>query len=306
MNRIHNVDLNLLKLLDSIFETLNLTRVGETTGLTQSAVSHALKKLRVSFDDPLVIRNGNKLQLTTKGEQLKIPIRRWLNAFEQTILNIEEFDPATSTRSFTISTTDLSEQLQIPKLVQALSKVAPQIKLHIFKWDAYRVLDQLENGEMDFILGVRTSNRPNLMQSVMYQETFNSMVRKNHPILKNLSNKSKCTVSEFTKYPHVLVSTGLGGPGVVDTALEEKGFKRDVRYRLSNFSSAPYLIENSDSILTAPRKFNEFVAKKFNVKLFETPIHLNPYQLKLLWHVKDNNDKGSMWMREQIRKVCLM
>ena len=118
MNSINDIDLNLLKLLDVIFETRNLTRTGERLGLTQSAVSHSLKKLRDAFDDPLVIRQGNRLILTAKGESIEGPIKSWLNDFEHSILNTEDFEPLTSTRNFVITTTDLTEQLHFTRVIK--------------------------------------------------------------------------------------------------------------------------------------------------------------------------------------------
>ena len=295
MSKIHSLDLNLLRLLHAIFESRNLTRTGERLGLTQSAVSHALKKLRYSFDDPLVIRQGNELVLTPKAEGLQIPLARWLNDFEKNIFNQIEFDPSTSEKTFHISTTDQFEQIIVPKIVKALKKQAPHIHLYFSKWDVGRFAQQIESGEIDFAVGVATLDQPNLMVTSLYSETFASMARTRHPYFK-----SAMTAKAFAGYPHILVSTGFGGKGVVDWALEELKLSRDILYKVANFSSAPYIVEVSDVILTAPRKFIETIGSRHKVKIFEPPVNLNPFKLKMFWHVKNQTDAANKWLRDLI------
>lgn len=298
MSNISELELNQLRLLQLIFETKNLTRAGERAGLTQSAVSHALKKMRHSFNDALVIRQGNTLVLTPRAEYLELQLTRWLNDFETNILNHEQFNPQTSARTFYIGTSDLVEQLLAPKLIAQFTEAAPNINLIFRKLDKPNFATQIESNEVDFIISVGESTHPALMVKTLYKDDFVSAVRHQHPIL----NKT-ITAKELCQYPHILAGTGRDNRGMVDDELEKQGLSRIVRTRVANFSSAPYIVENSDCILTAPRKFIEEIKDKFAITPFELPIKLDSYSMKLYWNIKNKDEQGNRWMREQISSV---
>lgn len=295
MSNIADVELSQLKLLQLIFETRNLTRAGEHAGLTQSAVSHTLKKLRYSFNDSLVIRQGNTLVLTPRAESMQAPLKRWLNDFDRNIRYQEAFEPSTSDRTFTIATSDLVEQILAPPLVRHLNAVAPDIHLVFSKLDRFGLANQIKSGEADFAISVAESTDPSLMVRALYRDDFVSLVRTGHPYLQTDGG-----VEDFCNYSHVLAGTGRDSRGSVDDSLEEVGFARDVQFKVANFSSAPYIAEASDVILTAPRKFVALIADRFDITTFEPPISHPGYTMKLYWDIKYKDDDASSWLREQL------
>lgn len=298
MSNISDIELNQLRLLQLIFETKNLTRAGERAGLTQSAVSHTLKKLRHSFNDSLVIRQGNKLVLTPRAEALQTPLSRWLNEFERHILRQEQFEPSSSNHTFYIATSDLVEQVLAPALIKHLGQVAPNIELIFCKLDKLLLASQIDSGEVDFCISVMESNHPSLMVTTLYRDDFVSATKSGHPFLR-----SKADVEGFCHYPHILAGTGKDTRGMLDDALEELGLSRKVQFKVANFSSAPYILESSDGILTAPRKFMRAISDKFDISIFETPVTLPGYAMKLYWNIKNKDDPANRWLREQIVQV---
>ncbi|KAB0285313.1 LysR family transcriptional regulator [Vibrio fortis] len=298
MANISGIELKQLRLLQIIFETKNLTQAGERAGLTQSAVSHILKKLRDSFNDSLVIRQGNKLELTPRAELMQPVLSRWLNDFEQNILFQEVFDPALSDRTFYIATSDLVEHALMPHLIKHLSKIAPNIRLVFKKLDKRSLASQIESGEVDFSISVIESSHPSLMVRTLYRDDFVSVVRTNHPLLK-----TNMEAKHFCQYPHVLAGTGSSNRGMVDDALDTIGLSRNVQYKVANFASALFIVESSDGILTAPRRFVEMMADRFAVETFETPVDLEGYAMKLYWHIKNKDDQANIWLREQMVHV---
>ncbi|KZN35098.1 LysR family transcriptional regulator [Pseudoalteromonas luteoviolacea] len=298
MSNISDVELNQLRLLQIIFETKNLTRAGERAGLTQSAVSHALKKLRHSFNDSLVIRQGNQLVLTPRAEALKPQLARWLNDFEKHILHQEQFDSATSSRVFYIATSDLVEQMLAGPLLTHLGRIAPNVRVVFTKLDKRGFASQIESGEVDFSISVMESNHPSLMVKTLYRDEFVSIVRHGHPLLQS-SDK----VQAFCNFPHVLAGTGKDTRGMVDDALAEVGLSRTVQYKVANFSSAPYIVEDSDAIFTAPRKFIHAIATRFNVTEITTPCAISGYAMKIYWNIRNKDDQAINWLRAQIVEV---
>ncbi|QPB83455.1 LysR family transcriptional regulator [Pseudoalteromonas rubra] len=299
MSNISDIELNQLRLLQLIFETKNLTRAGERAGLTQSAVSHTLKKLRHSFNDSLVIRQGNKLILTPRAEYLQSQLSRWLNDFERHILSQEQFEPAHSSRTFFIATSDLVEQSLAPVLIPHLSKVAPNIQVVFAKLDKRGFASQIESGEVDFSISVIESSHPALMVTTLYKDDYVSIVRHNHPCLD-----SALDLASYCRYPHILAGTGKDIRGTVDDALGKLGHTRKVQYKVANFSSAPYIVETSDAIFTAPRKFVAAIQSKFNIAEFEPPLSVPPFSMKMYWDIRNKDDQASRWFRQEIITVA--
>ncbi|MEC4091670.1 LysR family transcriptional regulator [Pseudoalteromonas rubra] len=299
MSNISDIELNQLRLLQLIFETKNLTRAGERAGLTQSAVSHTLKKLRHSFNDSLVIRQGNKLILTPRAEYLQSQLNRWLNDFERHILTQEQFEPAYSSRTFFIATSDLVEQSLAPVLIPHLSKVAPNIQVVFAKLDKRGFASQIESGEVDFSISVIESSHPALMVTTLYKDDYVSVVRHDHPCLD-----SALDLASYCRYPHILAGTGKDIRGTVDDALDKLGHTRKVQYKVANFSSAPYIVETSDAIFTAPRKFVAAIQSKFNIAEFEPPLSVPPFSMKMYWDIRNKDDQASRWFRQEIITVA--
>ena len=298
MNLIHNLNLEYLRLLNSVLETKSTTLSAKELGVTQSAVSHGLKKLRETLNDEIVFRQGNSLQLTNKAESIKRPLKKWLEQLED-ILVTEEFDPTKSEKVFYVATTDIIEQLYAPQLIKLFQKEAPNIQLRFIRWEYERVEGQLLSSSIDLAIGVRTFDSPNIMQRVLYEENFVSMARQNHPIF---SQNSSIDLESFLLYPHVMTGPG-DGKGAIDKYLESLNRKRRLLYTVNSFASAPSLIESTDCLLTAPRKFSELIKKRHRIKLFETPISMKNFTLKAFWSKASQNEESNKWFRNQLYKV---
>lgn len=298
MNEIHNLNLEYLKVLNSILETRSTTVSAKKLGVTQSAISHSLKKLREHLSDDIVFRQGNSLELTTKAQRIKRPLSKWLDQLED-IIRSEEFEPATSTKVFYIATTDIIEQLFAPQMIKLMQKKAPHIQLRFIRWEYDRVESQLLNSSIDLAVGVRSFDSSNVMQRVLYEESFISMARKKHPIFN-----SKIDLESFVYYPHVMTGPG-DGKGAIDNYLEKLNRKRRLLYTVNSFSSAPALIENSDCLLTAPKRFSEHIEKRYKIKLFDTPIHMTPFTLKAYWSKANHKDAANKWIREILYSLTM-
>lgn len=291
MNDFNNLNLEYLRVLNSILSTRSTTISARNLGVTQSAVSHSLKRLRDVLKDEIVFRQGNSMELTAKAQAIKVPLQKWLEQLDP-ILNIAEFNPKTSTRVFYIATTDIMEHLVVPKIIRVLRKEAPKIQLRVLRWDFPKVEEQLLNSQVDLAIGVRTFDSPNILQRVLYNDTFTSAARKGHPI-----HTGKATIEKFLSYPHVMTGPG-DGRGAIDNYLEKLNRKRELLYTVNSFSSAPALIENSDCILTAPQRFLKYIEKKYKVQEFQIPIEINQFSLKIYWAKKHHNDSANKWMRD--------
>ncbi|NQZ02904.1 MAG: LysR family transcriptional regulator, partial [Bdellovibrionales bacterium] len=204
----------------------------------------------------------------------------------------------TSNKVFYIATTDIVEQMFMPQILKRLSKSAPNIGVRLIRWNPDLLPAQITNSEIDLAIGVRSFDMPILMRKVLYKETFVSAARSSHPLFK-----SKMKLEDFLSYPHTMTSSGDRVKGVVDSALEKLNSTRILTHTVSNFSSTPFVLENSDCILTAPRRFLLSLEKRRKIKVFEPPVTLPSFEIKLMWSKKYQKDSASVWMRELLYKT---
>lgn len=260
MNQINDIKIELIPTLITLLDTLSVTETAKKLGVTQSAISHSLKKLRHQLKDEIVIREGHHLLPTAKAEKIYPSLKRWMSELDY-IIDATDFDPKTSKRNFYIATSDIIEQMFMAKIISQLKTEAPQIGIRLVRWNLEKIPSQLLSSEIDGAIGVRSFDNPNLMQRVLYKEVFICAARKGHPIFK-----TKKDLESFLSYPHTMTSSGDRVKGVVDSALEKINRTRNLTHTVANFSSAPFILENSDCILTAPSRFLHFAVSATALK----------------------------------------
>ncbi len=294
MNRIDDLNLNLLRILVVVLEERNLTRAGAKIGLSQSAISHAVSKLRDFFDDELVFRSGNGVILSAKAERLREPVKKWLNELES-ILSSDEFNPQRSTRTFVIACLDVFEQMIAPRIVKELRKKAPGIRVHFTRLDHRRFHEQLTTNEVDLAVGIQNYGGSDVASQTLYKEQMACMARNQHPILTKRNS-----LRSYVSYPHIVVGIGDGMRSPMDKILEQEGLSRELKYKVSNFSSAPYFVEGTDVVLTGPRRFLELCAKKHRVTVFAAPVKQKQFSINMYWAQKFGDEGSNGWLRKVV------
>ena len=297
MNRFNDYNIELIPVLITILDTLSVTTTAKKLGVTQSAVSHSLKKLRTQFKDELVVREGNRLTPTLKAQAIYPSLKKWLGELE-TIVDATEFDPLTSQKIFYISATDIVETMYMPSIIRYLVQHAPHMSIRLTRWHNDTVHNQLDRLEANLGIGVTPPATPNIYQSVLYKDSFISAARKDHPFFD-----SKQTLDDFLSFPHTMTSGGDRFKGVVDRALQRIGRVRTLTHTVPNFASGPLIIKNSDCILTAPQRFMELKAEDQGIRLFKAPLNLPTFEVKLFWSRKTHKDPAHKWMRNALKSL---
>jgi DNA-binding transcriptional LysR family regulator len=298
MNPMHlaSADLNLLVALDALLQAGSVTRAASRIGLTQSAMSHALSRLRRQFDDPLFVRGRRGLQPTARAEELRAPIAAVLADIAATLVPRTPFDPARATARFTIMTNDYAELVLLPSLVERLTREAPGIDLAVEGWqpDAER---RLESGEVDLAIGLPSEGVPGIRRQKLFTERFVCMVRTRHP-----SVRGRLTLPIFARLPHLLVAPHGRSRGVVDEVLARAGFERRIGLRISHFLVAPRVIARSNLVLTLPERAAKAAATP-RVRLLPPPIEVPSFTMVQLWHERTQTDPGRAWLRSVVAAV---
>ncbi|MBL6959150.1 MAG: LysR family transcriptional regulator [Rhodospirillales bacterium] len=296
---LHNVDLNLLKVLHALIEERNVTRAGERIGRSQPAMSNALNRLRAMFDDPLLVRGKGGLQLTPRAESLKDPVNTILGSIEDCLVAETDFDPASAQGLYRLASPDFISLQILPPLMARISKAAPGLELHLITEDRKLALEALDSKRADLVLGTFENFKSSIRVKQVFEEEFVCLVRKGHPIVKQ-----KMTLETLLSYRHLLVSATGSRKAIFDSILDDMNCKRQVAISVSHFLHVPYLLENSDLTGVFFRGVSETLLKAFKLEICEIPFDASIFNVSLAWHLRSDRDPALSWIREQVEDVC--
>jgi DNA-binding transcriptional LysR family regulator len=291
------VDLNLLVALRALLTERNVTRAARRVGLSQSAMSHALARLRETFSDPLFLRSREGLIPTERALRLEPALNDALRRLDEEVLADRPFDPRTSDRHFRIACHDLEQLALLPRLVPQVTREAPRVKLEFNVPDERLPWRALQDGRLDFALAVRVEDRPGLYAEELFDEDFVVVVRKSDPRFRK-----GVDLAAFVAAHHLLVTPFGGLTGIVDDALRERGLARSVRLGCTQFSLAPWILLESDMILTLPRTAATLFARALPLALHEPPLPLPRFSVHAIWAERSQSDPAHRWLRQAFRE----
>ena len=298
--KLHQLDLNLLLALDALISLKSVTRAAEKLFISQPAMSHALNRLRAFFDDPILVRTPQGMQPTQRAIYLQHGVHQMLSQLENHLNQPEEFDPLTSQRRFTLSTTDYVECVLIPPLVKQLATDAPGIHLDI------RILREeipeiaMADGEIDLLLGFDEymSIPSYLCRETWLTEPLAGLLRVDHPL-----KQDALTLSDMITLPHVFHSP-LGKRGTpLDDFLATQGLQRKISVESQSYMSAAAIVNHTDHLFILPLRVAVLISSYWPLRLVSLPPELPGYHLNCVWHPLQDKEPAMLWLREQMRNL---
>ena len=294
------LDLNLLVQLDALLTEAHVTRAAQRAGVTQSAMSRALSRLRELLGDPLLVRTGRGMVLTQRARALAAPLARALADLEAVVLDRPSFDPATSTRTFTLATADYNEAVLLPPLLARLRREAPGVDVAAIN-HGENPWATLEDDAIDAAIGPRRGKAPALVWKLLFRDDFVVLLRRGHPILRR---RGALTLDRFLSLPQVSIAPG-GRPGsAADDALARIGKRRRVALRVPNFLVAPLVVASSDLIGLFPARLARTQAAALALEVRPPPLELTGFDIHLAWHERFRHDAGHAWFRRVLAEVA--
>ena len=297
MRTLHHVaqtDLNLLVILDELLRSRSTTLAARRLGRTQSAISHALARLRLTFDDALFVRAGSALRPTTTAEQLQAPLREVLSQTEGILARSNvAFEPASIERTFVVAGTDYAEIMLMPRLLPVLRKEAPGIDVvTMFLGDD--VERAIQARDVDLAFGSRFRTLAGILHDKVRDEHMVLLLRKKHPALKK-----PLTARSYAALDHVLVTPrGLPG-GAVDLALEPLGLTRRVVLRMPHFAAAAAVVAKTDLVVTMPAGMAAQVMA-FGLVTRPVPVSVAGFTFSIGYSASYENDAAHRWFRTRV------
>ena len=270
---LREIDLNLLVVFNQLLLDRSVSKAAEKLGLSQPAVSNALKRLRAALKDELFLRTSRGMEPTPFALHLAEPVVYALNALQAAFTTRDSFEPQTSTRNFQLAMTDIGEMYFIPPLMVLLSKVAPNVQISTVRPNSGNLREDMESGTVDLALGLL----PNLQTGFFQRRLFRH---------------------KFSELEHVGVVAANTGHSEVDGLLKLAGIQRKMRLIVPHFIAVGHILQTTNLISTLPERFSQRCEVPFELVTSPHPARLPDIAINLFWHAKFNRDPANMWIRQ--------
>ncbi|MGB3726584.1 MAG: LysR family transcriptional regulator [Glaciecola sp.] len=290
-------ELNLLIIFDAIMTEGSISRAADRLSMTQPAVSNAVSRMRVAWKDDLFVKDGRNIKPTLKAinmwEQIKQPINEL-----SSVIKPNDFEPATSNRTFRIAAADIVVQMMMVGLRKEIEAHAPGINVHMTPYTIVNTSQVLDNASVDLVIGAGDSQVGNIRSEHLFHPHYICAMRPDHPLAKN-----KMSLTEFASAQHLLVSLSGDVVGVTDEVLAQQGLSRRIAMSVNQFSMVSALLASSDLICVVPLAgiTQGLISGEITGTL--PPIELSPPGANLFWHTRQDKDVGLMWLRNTVKRI---
>lgn len=292
------LDLKLLQLFDTLYQTRSVTRAAEQLGLSQPTVSIWLARLRDALHDPLFVRTPAGMQPTPRADALIGVAREALRSLRELSELKPEFVPATAQRRFRICMTDASHVTLLPPLLAHVRAVAPQVVLEAARIDR-QTAQLLESGEADLALGYAPWLESGIYQQTLYPQDWVCLANAAHPrIAKSLS------LQQYRDEAHAAITAGTGDQ-LLEGALARAQLQRKVQLELPGFLGLGAIVSTTDLIATMPRNIGETLARMHSLAVFDCPLPIPGFDVKQHWHARYHEDSANRWLRGVVANLFM-
>ena len=289
MANIKNLDLNLLRVFDTLMDEKNVSRAAEKLAVSQPAVSGMLTRLRHSLDDQLFIRSQHGIVPTIRANELAGPVKKLLRELDS-VLEPRLFEPESAELTLSIAVTDYSLRAIVEPFLLALRKEAPNIKVAVRWINEHELLEQMERGIIDIALTTPESSPVDLRAKTLFDETYVCVLRDGHPLLKDVS----LTIDQFCSIDHAIVSyVGGAFEGTTDQVLRKVQKQRRVVLSVPSFLSLVDILKTSDLCAVVPKRLIKNVQGLTTVNL---PFEVPGFTKIMAWHERTHESEAHRWI----------
>lgn len=295
--QLRSVDLNLLTVFDVVMQEQNITRAAQVLGMSQPAVSNAVSRLKVMFNDELFVRYGRGIQPTARASQLFGSIRQALQLVQNELPG-SGFEPASSDRVFNLCVCSPLDNALTSLILNNVNQIAPNIHLVFKSCLNQNTEHQLRYQELEFVIGYEEFRRPEFACIPLFRDEMVLVASANHP-----RTQGPLTESDIYREEHAAVSleryASFSHPWY-DTPEKQAA----IAYQGMALISVLNVVSQTELVAVAPRWLAEAFTEKLNIKMLPLPMKLNSRTCYLSWHESAGRDKGHQWMEELLISVC--
>jgi DNA-binding transcriptional LysR family regulator len=297
------INLQLLAQFEALVQERHVSRAAERMGVGQSTMSAALARLRILFDDPLLVRTAKGMVPTPKALELAKRAHQALELLEPNRVRSKDFDPATSTRQFRILATEGLALLFTPPIAAFLRKHAPGVRLLVQPADMRHTVEALRDQECDVTISNILHAPPDLRKTLVYPQRACCIVSATHPEIR-----ARMTMKQYLKYPHVLWGAETVSyrsmEASVAQALTLGHHYLPSAMRVPNILIVPAVVAATDMIATVPIRIANEAASSLAIRIVKPPFKLADPDISMYWHELSHRDPGHIWFRSAIQDIA--
>jgi len=295
--RYRRLDLNLLVALEALLAEKSVTRAASRLNITQPAMSGALGRLREYFGDALIVQVGRQMELTPLAQSLASPIHDVILRIDSAIAMEPAFDPKDSKRHFAITASDYVVRVFLVDVLQRIAREAPGITFE-FRQSTGRVQEELESGEVDFVIGPEIDVLTAHPQEILFEDTY-AVVAWNG----NTEIGDSLTFDEWLGLGHIVFHTNPHGVPSLDRWFSRRyGDVRRIEVQAYCFTLMPHLLLGTNRIATVQTRLAERYLRTLPVKLLPPPLEIPKLTEVLQWNVHRDMDPAGRWLRTVLKE----
>lgn len=298
MDDVRFVNANALVALDVLLDVESVTEAAKKLGVTQSAMSNTLAKLRVQFSDPLLVREGRGLVPTALARRIRGPLQRSIEGLRGVLHAPEAFDPARSTERIRLKANDYALSVLLGPLLRILRQRAPRLRAEFIGAKHYEDFDGLAVGTADAYVGFCDAVPAGHLAEPLLDEHLVCIARRDHPIIRR-----RLTLKRYVQCEHLVVSSNPGSATLIDAALAERGQSRRVSLTVPYFLLVAPIVAEGDLIAATNSRTADAVSDRFGLAVHPLPFPLPAATLSLVWHARTQGDRAHDWFRGQLREA---
>jgi len=290
---IARLDLNLFRVFAVIYRERNLTRAAEQLCVSQSAVSHALARMRQQLDDLLFIREAQGVVPTPLAMRIWPDVQEGLGFLQRAAAHSHSFEPARDIAAVTLAMLEVIEPAVLPSLTRALQDAVPGIGVTSARIRRSTLKADLASGRIDCAIDVAQAADGELSHGFLSRDEF------------VVVSRSSAAIDQAAYFAarHVTVSSRRMGYGVVDFELARQGRQRQIAARCQHYESACRLVADSDLLLTIPRSLAMSSNAYLGNHIQPLPVSVPGVELHLFWHPSRELDPANTWLRTTLLKA---
>ena len=295
-----SLDLNLLRYLVVLVQEKSVSRTAERLHVTQPAVSAAIKRLRLTYNDPILVRSGQTMQPTPRAFDMARLIEPMLKrAYEMT--QEQHFEPSKSQMSFSLICSDYVQFAMISNLTDLIQRAAAGISIDVKPANPERIASWMESGLVDLGVGYLPNPLESWRTKLLFREEQVCLIKRNHTALKREWNANL-----YCDLTHVAISPG--GAGIYGAslyqALKSEGLKRRIGLTLPSFLAIPYVVAKTGFVATVPLTIAKHFSSFLPLTYLSLPIKLPAFEISMYWHERVHMDLAHKWLRQQVEVVA--
>ena len=296
---LRSLDTTALLVFDTLMEEGSVSRTALRLGMTQSAVSHALNRLRNVWHDPLFVRGSGRMEPTQRALALAPGIAAALSELRTLLRREQDFDPETNRRRFVIGMSDYAASVFLPALTARCAETMDRITFLVRHTSRAIGFDMLDRGEVECLVGNFPSAPKRMRQQVLFHDRFVCALAAENPLAC-----STLTLEDYLSAQHLHVSLAGEPQGLPDRFLARLGHRRQVALTLGHFLVLPQVLAASSLIATEPRSVVEPFADSYNLKLSKPPFAVEDFAFSTVWLGRSDGDPGLAWLTSLFSSIA--